>query len=67
VLATDDTIFAGSQVVWSGGGASGTVLSGGTEYVYGVMSGSVLDSGGVQVVEAGGSAPPLATVPTALP
>ena len=40
----------------SGGTASGTTVSGGVELVYGVASGTTIDSGGSQLVETGGLA-----------
>jgi autotransporter passenger strand-loop-strand repeat protein len=48
-------MLAGAQVIESGGTASGSILSGGTEYVYGTDKGATVFAGS-QVVEAGGTA-----------
>jgi autotransporter passenger strand-loop-strand repeat protein len=46
----------GTQVVSSGSVAIGTVLSGGAQDVYGTAESTVVDSGGSQKIEQGGSA-----------
>ena len=52
-VASATTVYrGGSDAVFSGGVARRTVLSGGTEYDYGVTSATLVDSGGHEVVEA---------------
>jgi autotransporter passenger strand-loop-strand repeat protein len=61
--ASGASVFTGSQVVESGGTASGTIVgSGGTEFVYsgGSAAGTTVDSGGSQTIYSGGSATDLA-------
>ena len=56
-VASSAEIFnGGTDGVYSGGVGRGTVLSGGREFVYGVTSGTLVSSGGHEVVELHGTA-----------
>jgi autotransporter passenger strand-loop-strand repeat protein len=56
-IAKDTTLNdPGVQIVLSGGTAIDAVLDGGEQDVFGTASGTVVNSGGLQVIEGGGSA-----------